>query len=417
MVQSSSGKCTGCFVDTVTATFSSNVTTGDIIVVGIDSNDVALNSVTDSLGLTYTQAVGGMFFSSPITLYAYIYYATATSGGADAITATFASSNLVSQDVYIFELSGATLANLVTSTGSGSGSTSMSTNTSVSYYTGAFLLGVFDDAGSETISAGSGFSLQGGVDGISGAGEYSTGGALSPTDFPATLSANSGYAEAAIALEPSSSISTVTSTVTSSVTSTVTSTVVSTVVSPTTVTSTETTTQTSTDTLTSTVTTTSVPPASTTTVTQPITSTVTTPSVSTQTVTKTIQTTGQSSAEILVYAYISGGTPISGDQVNLTGPSGFSETASTNSSGEALFSGLSPGTTYQVSARVNGVSLSTPATLSQSGGTAVVVLEPNVPTTSSGFSVAELGGAAIVIIVVIAGGLFYFFRKPRQTLQ
>jgi hypothetical protein len=102
--------------------FSSNTTAGDTIIVAIDGEASSISSVTDSLGNTYTKAVG---ITSPSNLA--IYYASDMTGGADTVTADFGSSTGFST-LYIQEVSGVAVSSPVDQTNS----SSVSSGTSLS---------------------------------------------------------------------------------------------------------------------------------------------------------------------------------------------------------------------------------------------------------------------------------------------
>ena len=191
--------------------FTNPVTSGDVAVVGVDIATVnlgdSINSVADSSGSSFTQAVSSTTSSTK----AYIYYAILTSSGTDNVSATF---NLcsgdcgpVNVDVYIYEISGVTTAGVATEVGSGSSGGAIATG-STAFSAGAFLLGVFAANPTSFLppvsaSAGTGFSLSTQNSG-SGTGYAETAtGLTSPTTFPATIGSNTvSWAEAGIALEP-----------------------------------------------------------------------------------------------------------------------------------------------------------------------------------------------------------------------
>ena len=104
----------------LSVTFPSSVTKGNLIVVGITvSAGSAIGSVTDSLGSTYTTAISADESSGQAL--AYILYATAPSSGADTVTVQIGS-NYNGAIMNIYELSGATTTGLTAGSGTGSSS-------------------------------------------------------------------------------------------------------------------------------------------------------------------------------------------------------------------------------------------------------------------------------------------------------
>jgi len=194
-------------------TFPSGLTAGNTIVVGIALTPPGivngLTSISDSKGFSYTQAVNVCVGA----LCAYIYYATASSGGADTVTVSVVNHIDAGEqggvDAYIYEVSGITTSGMTMATGQGSGSGSQSvfTSSSASFSSGAFLLGVISNTYNEiTFSAGGGFipSTQKSGSG-DGWAEYSDP-ASSPTNFPATIGTGvtRSWVEAGVVFPPSS---------------------------------------------------------------------------------------------------------------------------------------------------------------------------------------------------------------------
>jgi hypothetical protein len=103
---------------------------------------------------------------------------------------------------------------------------------------------------------------------------------------------------------------------------------------------------------------------------------------------------------ILVRAKSSNGTALRGIKVILTGSGGVSASLSTNSSGYALFTGLTQGGTYTVAATVEKALLT--ATV-PARGSVLVILEPTLispPQSSGGIATAQ--GAALIAVPVAA---------------
>jgi hypothetical protein len=198
---------------TISASFPSNVASGNLVAVGVASGDANVNpqatveSVSDTRGSSFIQAV---FVTNAVNEYAYIYYATLSSSGPDTVTVTFTSD--LSDDngmayLFIYEVSGVTTIGVATATGIGWSSGSVSTSSSISFGNGAFILAIM--AGqifSSSWTAGSGFQfspthpydqfIQ------LAKGMYSISGVFSPTNFPATLSQTQNWIEVGIALNP-----------------------------------------------------------------------------------------------------------------------------------------------------------------------------------------------------------------------
>jgi len=206
---------------TISASFSSSVASGNVIVVAVEGGNgvtkppATVDSVDDSIGSSFIQAV----YASYGGMHAYIYYATLGSSGADTVTVTFSTDldDLTGWAyLFIYEVSGVTTGG-ATATGSGtiSNSGSVSTSSSITFENGAFLVAIM---GTDIISpnwvAGSGFQFSPTPNGDQFIRQtktmYSTSGVSSPTDFPATLS-RLGYSldwvEVGIALNPPSTLS------------------------------------------------------------------------------------------------------------------------------------------------------------------------------------------------------------------
>jgi len=206
---------------TISASFSSNVVSGNVIVVAVVSMDAAWNpaptvtSVGDSRGSSFTQAV----YASHGDKYAYIYYAMLSSSGPDTVTVTFSSAPSIQNGaayLFIYEVSGVTTTGIATATGSGTISSSGSiTTSSTNFESGAFLVAIMaSNIVSSDWVAGSSFQFSPTPNGDQfirlSKGMYSTSGVFSPTNFPATLS-RQGYSldwvEVGIALNPPSTLS------------------------------------------------------------------------------------------------------------------------------------------------------------------------------------------------------------------
>ena len=190
---------------------SGTVTAGDVLVVGLaflhlgspfliacgGPPIMTVACVADAHGSQFTQAAAtGATGSSAVLIYAATIPPCDNCIPSDEFTVTFLRGTLM--DVYAYEVSGVSTVGLATGTGSGSG-TIVSTSP-VSFTAGAFLLGVNIHDSGASVTAGSGFTLNNDVIGISAA-EYADP-VSSPTTFPAILSGSVNWAEAGIALNP-----------------------------------------------------------------------------------------------------------------------------------------------------------------------------------------------------------------------
>jgi hypothetical protein len=239
LVQQASGGCTFCESHTSTASFSQEVTAGDLIVVGASTSfepidPVPLFTVNDTLGSTYTQAVAYCYEVAQDSCAA-IYYATApSSGGEVTVTVTLnAPADPQSLDIFIYELTGVTTAGAATATGQGESYIPLSPvmmapvmadglpNTAVStspasFTNQAFLLGVVNAVQFEdppiSLTPGAGFTASVPSSGSGrGFAQYSVSGVTSPTTFPGTLDSIGLYwVEVGLALnypQPSTGVS------------------------------------------------------------------------------------------------------------------------------------------------------------------------------------------------------------------
>lgn len=204
LVQQNNGGC-GTSCSSIGVSFNSAVTSGDVVVVGVYTNALFYPTrVYDTLGSgpagSYIQAEHSEAASLEVVS---IFVATLTTSGADEVYVEPGGGSV--SNVYILEVSGVTApsgfrggetghdASLGTSVDAGS----------VSFQTGAFLLGIIGTVSSETVTPGNGFTLSPNthtIDSLSAA-QYSDP-VSSPSTFPATLSSSSYWAEAAIALDP-----------------------------------------------------------------------------------------------------------------------------------------------------------------------------------------------------------------------
>ena len=189
---------------------SGTVTAGDVLVVGLAFSNlgssflivcgspiVTVVCVVDAHGSRFTQAAAtGATGSSAVLIYAATVPTCGNCIPSDEFTVTFLRGTLM--DVYAYEVSGVSTVGLATGTGSGSGT--IASTSPVSFTAGAFLLGFNIHDSGASVTAGSGFTLNNDVIGISAA-KYADP-VSSPTTFPAILSGSVNWAEAGIALNP-----------------------------------------------------------------------------------------------------------------------------------------------------------------------------------------------------------------------
>lgn len=211
LVQQNNDGCDPCGSSTLTVSFPSPVATGNVIVVGVGgmTQGLVITAVSDSLLSPYNLAVTTSTYSGLVSVY--VYDATLSTSGTDAVTVTFNYGSGYIADVYIYEISGVTTAGAVTASGSSSGNSAFviatATLMSVPFQTGAFLLGMIEvNSNPLPVTAGQGFTLSPDSNRYSHP-EYSTAGVSSPTNFPATYGGggNGGtthWAEVGIALNP-----------------------------------------------------------------------------------------------------------------------------------------------------------------------------------------------------------------------
>ncbi len=225
IIQQNNAGCDFCSSATLQVSFSSNVASGNVIVVGIEGFLITVTGVSDSLSSSLTQAVT----STDGNDHVYIYYATLSSSGADTITVTFDQASSV-ENAYVYEVSGVTTVGAATNHDAGSGSSAISAG-SVDFQSGAFLLGMIGTENNcsdspcprgMTVSSGAGFALSTENSGSRFShAQYSTSGVSSPTNFPAAITSAftaDYWAEAGIVLTTTPSTTTTASTTTTTFT-------------------------------------------------------------------------------------------------------------------------------------------------------------------------------------------------------
>src|SRR3990167_6589648 len=147
---------------TIVLAFASNVTAGNAIAVFIQwANTATLNSVTDSLGNTYTRVnnptVGGAGFRTALA------YATGITGGACTVTATFSVAGGADMAMMLHEATGTALAfdvsNIQHEVDQGTGANAWNSPAVVTTADGDYLAGFAIDEGyGSTWTAGTGWT-------------------------------------------------------------------------------------------------------------------------------------------------------------------------------------------------------------------------------------------------------------------
>jgi hypothetical protein len=213
----------------VSVTLPGNVKTGDVLVTALTDLGgcyVCANTVTDTLGTSFTLADFAVCSSCGYPIFIYVGTVLGPGGASDTVTFTDVSGASSAASATVLDVSGVTTVLKQTATGTGSCSINpcdMETSSSA-FVPGAFLVAIAaTDSGSGTYSTGSGFTqagstltLDSGV--VLSAVQYaqsSSSGPPSPTNFPISISSSSGdWDEAGIALQPLGVTTTVTQTVT-----------------------------------------------------------------------------------------------------------------------------------------------------------------------------------------------------------
>ena len=191
IVQSATGSGTTA---TVSVSFSSSVTAGDILVAAIGQCCSALptNPVSDSVGNVWT-------ILKDTASQALVEYTIATTSATDTVKLTMNAAPTDGAFVAIYELSGASPVSPASGGGSGSGTAIASGSTS--FTADSLLIAVANWGGtSTTYTPGSGFTQTGSTTDESAVEESST--VTSPTTFPATLGASASWNVAGAAFAP-----------------------------------------------------------------------------------------------------------------------------------------------------------------------------------------------------------------------
>lgn len=139
----------------ITSAFSSNVTTGHLLVVAVGSQGGTSFTVTDSQGNTYIKAADANNVNMSGGYYTAIYYAVVQGSGADTVTAT--SGSVSFRRLAIQEYSGANALD-VTSAQQGVGTT-VDTDSATTRHSSELIFG-WMVSNSGVTSAGSGFTLR-----------------------------------------------------------------------------------------------------------------------------------------------------------------------------------------------------------------------------------------------------------------
>lgn len=155
-IQGNSNYSGSSYVSTLSSTFSSNVTSGDLIVVATGwDNSVSSGTMSDSQGNTYSTAVGPTINASQHYT-EQIYYAVAKSTGGDAVTLTLSTQTVAYVSVLAHEYSGANALD-VTSANQGSSGSTINSGSAVTHYANELIFGQAEDYGGSATPTG-GFS-------------------------------------------------------------------------------------------------------------------------------------------------------------------------------------------------------------------------------------------------------------------
>jgi hypothetical protein len=207
LVQQNNAGCVSCASATLAVSFTSNVASGNVLVVGVflSVSGIGVNSIHDSFG-SLNQAVASTTGSESVQ----IFTAALASSGPDTVTATFPVQNF--ENLYIYEVSGVTTTGSTGhDTSTGSTSIDAAVGCPCSFEPGAFLLGIIGTqlgTSPPTVTPGTGFTLSpdNSATGASHA-QYSTSGVFSPTIFPATTNhPTTRWVEAGLVLFPSQTV-------------------------------------------------------------------------------------------------------------------------------------------------------------------------------------------------------------------
>jgi hypothetical protein len=130
-----------------TVTFPSNITSGNLVVVGVTVTNAAVlgtvGTITDTVGNTYKKAVGGTISEVTSVIDEEIWYAPITTGGTGVLTVTHTTDNAA---IYAREYSGG--YNAVDVVGSATGSsTAPNTGTATTTKTDLLIISTGDDKG------------------------------------------------------------------------------------------------------------------------------------------------------------------------------------------------------------------------------------------------------------------------------
>ncbi len=187
-------KTTSAASSSLSLSFSSNTTAGNLILVGFDFDlNSVPSTVSDSQGNVFTEV--GTQLTSPGGARSRVYYAKSIKGGADTITVNLSASSAWIE-LYITEYSGADAVNPIDAQAGASGSsTSVSSGSATTTASGDVLYGYC--LGDARCTTGSGFTTRSTFD--NNLIEDMT--ASGPGGYAATGSANSGWSMQLVALK------------------------------------------------------------------------------------------------------------------------------------------------------------------------------------------------------------------------
>lgn len=197
-----------CTTTTCAASFGSSVTSGDLIVAALGTDQSgAASGETDSFTDTFNLGTSDSVTCGNYSCYSYIWYATAQNSGSDTITITLSTPphNTHGETLNIFEIRYATTTGFQTSTGTSPGSTSTSV-TSFSPASDSIIIGSASEGGGSggvTWTAGTGYVLSGTCTTTIACSEYETGVSSSTTAPMSFSGASEPWVSTAISFAPS----------------------------------------------------------------------------------------------------------------------------------------------------------------------------------------------------------------------
>jgi len=153
----SNGNFSSSSVSTLSATFSSNVTAGNLLVIAIGfvGASTTVSSVTDTLGNTYSRAVGPTIDTN-VNYTIYTYYTTSSSTGSNTVTVNSSASGTFFR-VLVHEYSGVNTLDVVSGATASNGTIDSGSKTT--YHADELIFGWGSSAGGTLLTGpGTGFT-------------------------------------------------------------------------------------------------------------------------------------------------------------------------------------------------------------------------------------------------------------------